>query len=292
MAARGHRAAAARRTRAQRAPLAGRAGRGRVRARRRTGAARRTRRPAPDRRPRRRAADAPGPAGWIRAAHRSTGAPRSTGAARAAAAERSRGTHRTAPRRTVRRTGPHVAGGDRAAGDRGLRPGAGTAPDRLAPDAAFADLGVDSLVALELTKALEADHGSLPATLLFERTTIRRLADHLHSRAGGPAAAAPEPAAPVPARPAPAEAAVAPPRAAHPAAPAPAAAPPPAPPTPSAARTGPPPAPRPAAPAAAPAPVEGPLRAAVDRLSDAEVDRMLTLLGALATTTDEKGDTA
>ncbi|OEV22235.1 hypothetical protein AN220_27990, partial [Streptomyces nanshensis] len=62
-------------------------------------------------------------------------------------------------------------------------------PDRLAPDAAFADLGVDSLVALELTKALEADHGSLPATLLFERTTIRRLADHLHSRAGGPAAA-------------------------------------------------------------------------------------------------------
>ncbi|MEW2218411.1 SDR family NAD(P)-dependent oxidoreductase [Streptomyces sp. NPDC006990] len=153
-------------------------------------------------------------------------------------------------------------------------------PDRLAPDAAFADLGVDSLVALELTKALEADHGSLPATLLFERTTIRRLADHLHSRAGGPAAAAPEP--PAPARPAPAETAAAPPRAAHTAAPAPAAAPPPAP----------RPDPRPAAPAAVPAPVEGPLRAAVDRLSDAEVDRMLTLLGALATTTDEKGDTA
>ncbi|WP_346660113.1 SDR family NAD(P)-dependent oxidoreductase [Streptomyces sp. WMMB303] len=132
-------------------------------------------------------------------------------------------------------------------------------PDRLAPDAAFADLGVDSLVALELTKALEADHGSLPATLLFERTTIRRLADHLHSRAAGPAAAAPAPAVP---RPAPAEAAAVPPPAAHTAEPAP-----------------------------APAPA-GPLRAAVDRLSDAEVDRMLTLLGALATTTDEKGDTA
>ncbi|WP_431980527.1 SDR family NAD(P)-dependent oxidoreductase [Streptomyces qinglanensis] len=174
-------------------------------------------------------------------------------------------------------------------------------PDRLAPDAAFADLGVDSLVALELTKALEADHGALPATLLFERTTIRRLADHLHSRAGSRTAAAPEPAPAAP-RPAPPEAAAVQPQPAHATAHAtapapPSAVPPPAPrPTPPEPRTGLHPAqrrdPRPTQPAAAPAPVEGPLRAAVDRLSDAEVDRMLTLLGALATTTDEKGDTA
>ena len=60
------------------------------------------------------------------------------------------------------------------------------APDRLARDAAFGDFGVDSLVALELTKALEGDFGPLPATLLFEHTTIGRLADHLHTLRGAP----------------------------------------------------------------------------------------------------------
>ncbi|MEV4315703.1 SDR family NAD(P)-dependent oxidoreductase [Actinocrispum sp. NPDC049592] len=52
--------------------------------------------------------------------------------------------------------------------------------DRLAPDTTFGDYGVDSLVALELTRALEAEYGPLPATLLFEHATIAQLAVHLH----------------------------------------------------------------------------------------------------------------
>jgi polyketide synthase PksN len=108
-------------------------------------------------------------------------------------------------------------------------------PDRLGRDTTFGDYGVDSLVALELTRSLEAEFGPLPATLLFEHTTIGRLAEHLHGLRSTPAA---EP----PARPA--------------------------------------------------APAHRTIRAAVDRLSDTEVDRMLTLLGGLVTATDAKGETA
>ncbi|MEU1669891.1 SDR family NAD(P)-dependent oxidoreductase [Streptomyces sparsogenes] len=76
-------------------------------------------------------------------------------------------------------------------------------PDRLDPDLTFENYGVDSLVVLELTRALEAVYGPQPATLLFERITIRQLADHL--RVETPAPAAPAPAPPAPAAPAPAE---------------------------------------------------------------------------------------
>ncbi|MER5705090.1 methyltransferase, partial [Micromonospora sp. NPDC002296] len=140
-------------------------------------------------------------------------------------------------------------------------------PDRLARDAVFGDYGVDSLVALELTRALEADFGPLPATLLFEHTTIGRLADHLHTLRGSrevdpdpsPAPSAePSPTHPIPAQHRPTPSSDGP-----------------------ATRTA---APRP--------PARGSLRAVVAGLSDAEVDRMLTLLGGLATTTNAKGDSA
>jgi acyl carrier protein len=51
--------------------------------------------------------------------------------------------------------------------------------DRLDPAGTFDRYGVDSLVALELTRALEKDLGPLPATLLFEKITIGQLAHHL-----------------------------------------------------------------------------------------------------------------
>ncbi|MFK4189531.1 SDR family NAD(P)-dependent oxidoreductase, partial [Streptomyces sparsogenes] len=82
-------------------------------------------------------------------------------------------------------------------------------PDRLDPDLTFENYGVDSLVVLELTRALEAVYGPQPATLLFERITIRQLADHL--RVETPAPASPAPAAPAPASPAPAAPGAAPP---------------------------------------------------------------------------------
>ncbi|MBL1100571.1 type I polyketide synthase [Streptomyces coffeae] len=50
------------------------------------------------------------------------------------------------------------------------------APDLLDPDATFENYGVDSLVALQLNKALEQHVGGVPATLLFEQITIGRLA--------------------------------------------------------------------------------------------------------------------
>ncbi|MBO8191789.1 SDR family NAD(P)-dependent oxidoreductase [Streptomyces oryzae] len=167
-------------------------------------------------------------------------------------------------------------------------------PDRLDPEATFGDFGVDSLVALELTKALETDYGPLPATLLFEQTTIRQLADHLHTLPGGPSAApAPDPSAVRPAGGGTAGPGTATPQPSPQTDPQPVTGPTPQPvagPAPQLLPQAGEPAGAPRA--AAPAPVRGPVRAAVDRLSDAEVDRMLTLLGALATTTDEKGDTA
>ncbi|MBJ6640791.1 acyl carrier protein [Streptomyces sp. DHE7-1] len=66
------------------------------------------------------------------------------------------------------------------------------APDQLDPDLTFENYGVDSLVVLELTRALEAVYGPQPATLLFERITVRRLAEHFHGLAAtttGPAPA-------------------------------------------------------------------------------------------------------
>ncbi|MFJ4187795.1 SDR family NAD(P)-dependent oxidoreductase [Kitasatospora sp. NPDC089509] len=78
------------------------------------------------------------------------------------------------------------------------------APEQLDPDLTFENYGVDSLVTLELTRALEALYGPQPATLLFERITIRRLAEHFRSVAppapvapAVPAAPAAPPSAPV-----------------------------------------------------------------------------------------------
>ncbi|QBQ60372.1 Polyketide synthase PksL [Saccharomonospora xinjiangensis] len=166
--------------------------------------------------------------------------------------------------------------------------------DRLERDTTFGDYGVDSLVALELTRALESDFGPLPATLLFEHTTISRLAGHLHSLRRDAARdhdPAPEATAP------PATAAVTPatlPTPATPPTPARRAEPGRARAIPSSTAPSTPAIPAasavPATPVTSSAPVRGRVRAVVDRLSDTEVDRMLTLLSGLAT--DAKGDTA
>ncbi|MER6036912.1 SDR family NAD(P)-dependent oxidoreductase [Streptomyces sp. NPDC001835] len=87
-------------------------------------------------------------------------------------------------------------------------------PDRLDPDLTFENYGVDSLVVLELTRALEAVYGPQPATLLFERITIRQLAGYFAARAHSPGSPetletreAPDPTTPAaPAAPAPAHA--------------------------------------------------------------------------------------
>ena len=50
---------------------------------------------------------------------------------------------------------------------------------RLRPESTFHELGVDSLVAMSLTRRLEEDLGSLPSSLLFEHTSMDRLARHL-----------------------------------------------------------------------------------------------------------------
>ncbi|MDN0200047.1 SDR family NAD(P)-dependent oxidoreductase [Streptomyces sp. S.PNR 29] len=63
-------------------------------------------------------------------------------------------------------------------------------PEQLDPDLTFENYGVDSLVVLELTRGLEAVYGPLPATLLFERITIRQLADFFRAET------VPQPAAP------------------------------------------------------------------------------------------------
>ncbi|MEV7244331.1 SDR family NAD(P)-dependent oxidoreductase [Streptomyces sp. NPDC093248] len=68
------------------------------------------------------------------------------------------------------------------------------APDQLDPDLTFENYGVDSLVVLELTRALEAVYGPQPATLLFERITVRRLAEHFHGLAVTTTGPAPAPA--------------------------------------------------------------------------------------------------
>ncbi len=53
--------------------------------------------------------------------------------------------------------------------------------DQIHPDDRFEGLGVDSLMALQIIDAMEADFGRLPKTLLFECQTVAELADYLWS---------------------------------------------------------------------------------------------------------------
>jgi rhizoxin synthesis polyketide synthase/nonribosomal peptide synthetase RhiB len=87
-------------------------------------------------------------------------------------------------------------------------------PQRLGHDAALSRFGLDSIVALEVTRRLEDHFPGLPKTLLFDRGSVRELADYLWtsrredvSRAFGDA---------LPARPQEPEAEAPPPRPAEP----------------------------------------------------------------------------
>ncbi|MGW0487970.1 SDR family NAD(P)-dependent oxidoreductase [Streptomyces olivaceus] len=66
-------------------------------------------------------------------------------------------------------------------------------PGALADDVTFENYGVDSLVSLRIINRLEEDFGDLPATLLFERLTIARLADHFVDEHGKTVAELPAP---------------------------------------------------------------------------------------------------
>jgi len=55
-------------------------------------------------------------------------------------------------------------------------------PDRLEDTISFENYGVDSLVVLEINRAFEKDLGRLPATLLFENTTVNALAAYFQSK--------------------------------------------------------------------------------------------------------------
>jgi acyl carrier protein len=64
-----------------------------------------------------------------------------------------------------------------AAVARAIGMGAGARPD---PDVGFFDLGLDSLGAVELRKHLEVELGvELPASVVFDHSTVDRLARHL-----------------------------------------------------------------------------------------------------------------
>lgn len=57
-------------------------------------------------------------------------------------------------------------------------------PERFGPDEAFEAFGIDSLVVLSINQQLEQVARPLPATLLFEQTTLRRLAGWLAQKQG------------------------------------------------------------------------------------------------------------
>jgi myxalamid-type polyketide synthase MxaE and MxaD len=77
--------------------------------------------------------------------------------------------------------------------DEGLRRALGL-DGRLDPQRGFADLGLDSLAALELKKRLEADlDRALPATLLLDYPTLARLRDFLLDEPAAELAAPPPP---------------------------------------------------------------------------------------------------
>jgi acyl carrier protein len=54
-----------------------------------------------------------------------------------------------------------------------------SARDKIRPDTAFAQLGVDSILQMSVIEALEKRIGELPRTLLFEYPTVSALVDHL-----------------------------------------------------------------------------------------------------------------
>ncbi|NEA05742.1 acyltransferase domain-containing protein, partial [Streptomyces sp. SID10116] len=63
------------------------------------------------------------------------------------------------------------------------------------PDATFRDLGLDSVLSVELRNRLVSATGlRMPASILFDYPTLRDLADHLHERIVGAFAPAPAPA--------------------------------------------------------------------------------------------------
>ena len=73
------------------------------------------------------------------------------------------------------------------------------ASSRLPPDQPLIELGLDSLMGIELRNALGAGAGvHLPATLIFDHPSLRALADHLLDVLGlawrSPRPEAPEPA--------------------------------------------------------------------------------------------------
>jgi polyketide synthase PksN len=55
--------------------------------------------------------------------------------------------------------------------------------EQLDPDITFENYGIDSLVTMELTRGLEKIYGPLPSTLLFEQTTMRRIAEYCGGKA-------------------------------------------------------------------------------------------------------------
>ncbi|WP_395787551.1 SDR family NAD(P)-dependent oxidoreductase [Aquimonas sp.] len=63
------------------------------------------------------------------------------------------------------------------------------APQRIEPDTAFERYGIDSILAMDLTSALEVGLGSLPKTLFFENQSLRELAQTLVERHAAPLSA-------------------------------------------------------------------------------------------------------
>jgi acyl carrier protein len=73
-------------------------------------------------------------------------------------------------------------------------------PARVAPDTAFTALGLDSILAVEFTRKLQARLGRpVPTALLYDQVTPRRLAAWLEEQGGAPPAAAAPTDTPTPA---------------------------------------------------------------------------------------------